>query len=195
MNCEGIWKEVCIYLEGELSSLSYLTWIKPLTIHFCNEDEDIILLAWNGNIELIDFVNKTYKPLIEEAFMKLLNRKYSVIIKATREYKSIKKEYETLDDERVGFIDEYLGYEKFVDYFPNQHDKENGLLKFDGIPTEKEIDELGLIANDEKNEYYSTLNNLYNVNWRLEFVTPYKYSFSDDSGDFVVTNTYIFKKI
>ena len=90
MDKNKIWGTTLKYLEANTTSVSYQTWILPLSIHHIEEETGIIYLAWQNDAKLIAHVNNNYLPLIENAVNKGLDKKYRILIKQEKDYETAK---------------------------------------------------------------------------------------------------------
>ena len=85
-----IWGTTLNFLRDNNTSLSYNTWLAPLTIHHIEEDAGIIYLAWPNQAKLITHINDHYLPQIENALNSSTDKKYKVVIKPDKEYEIAK---------------------------------------------------------------------------------------------------------
>jgi len=85
-----IWGTTLNFLRDNNTSLSYNTWLAPLTIHHIEEDAGIIYLAWPNQAKLITHINDHYLTQIENALNSSTDKKYRVVIKPDKEYEITK---------------------------------------------------------------------------------------------------------
>lgn len=90
MDKNKIWGTTLNFLKDNNTSLSYNTWLAPLTIHHIEEDAGIIYLAWPNQAKLITHINDHYLPQIENAINSSTDKKYKVVIKPDKEYEIAK---------------------------------------------------------------------------------------------------------
>ena len=90
MDKNKIWGTTLNFLRDNNTSLSYNTWLAPLTIHHIEEDAGIIYLAWPNQAKLITHINDHYLTQIENALNSSTDKKYRVVIKPDKEYEIAK---------------------------------------------------------------------------------------------------------
>ena len=86
MDKNKIWGTTLNFLKDNNTSLSYNTWLAPLTIHHIEEDAGIIYLAWPNDAKLINHINDHYLNQIENAINSSLEKPVRVVIKQEKEY-------------------------------------------------------------------------------------------------------------
>ena len=86
MDKNKIWETTQSFLKDNNTSLSYNTWLAPLTIHHIDEGAGVIYLAWPNQAKLITHINDHYLPQIENAINSSTDKKYKVVIKPEKEY-------------------------------------------------------------------------------------------------------------
>ena len=90
MDKNKIWGTTLNFLKEHNTSLSYNTWLAPLSIHHIEEDSGIIYLAWPNQSKLITHINDHYLVQIENAINSSTEKKYRVVIKPDKEYEAVK---------------------------------------------------------------------------------------------------------
>lgn len=90
-NYQEIWSKVLLLVKENITSISYKTWFKPISIRQIENNVRIVYLQANDDF-VIKILEDRYLPLIEQSFKSVMNEDYRVIIKNSEEYKDDKTE-------------------------------------------------------------------------------------------------------
>lgn len=198
MDIKTTWNQIAEQLKKEMSSLAYHTWIEPLSVHYINEEDRVILLSWNDDKTLVKHVNDNYKNCVEATASEILNDTYKVVIKPRYEYLEI--ELESSESDYDEYVNEFTNaisqasnrnnnkYSAVV--FTDMQTKTpiNGAIAFEGTPMTDEICMLHLKCLEDNNKvYYSTINMMQILGWELKHIVPINIS-----ADGRISNKYIF---
>lgn len=81
-NKEKIWEQVLEITKDKTSPISFKTWIQPLSIYKIDTLVKIVYLHMDSHNDFIaNVVKNRYIPMLENSFKKVLNEKYSVVLK------------------------------------------------------------------------------------------------------------------
>ena len=81
-----IWGTTLSFLKDKNTSLSYNTWLAPLSIHHIEEEAGIIYLSWPNETRLISHINDHYLTQIENAINSSTDKEFRIVIKPEKEY-------------------------------------------------------------------------------------------------------------
>jgi len=81
-----IWGTALNFLKDNNTTLSYNTWLAPLSIHHIEEEAGIVYLSWPDQPKLITYINDHYLPQIEKAINSSTEKPFRVVIKSDKEY-------------------------------------------------------------------------------------------------------------
>lgn len=116
MDKNKIWGTTLNFLKEKNTSLSYNTWLSPLTIHHIDEEAGIIYLAWPNQAKLITHINDHYLTQIENAINSSTEKNYRVVIKHYKDYEISKidtsRMRSTLNQEKL--FNPRFNFENFV---------------------------------------------------------------------------------
>lgn len=123
MNKNTVWRNITDQLKKTMTNITYMTWISPLSIHYINEEDKVILLEWSEKEHLVKHVNDNFKSSIEMAAAKVLGETYTVIIKPESEYSDI--EIEEAECAEVNFDPAHIPEFPFNlnNYFPGRENR------------------------------------------------------------------------
>ena len=86
MDKNKIWGTALNFLKDNNTTLSYNTWLAPLSIHHIEEEAGIVYLSWPDQPKLITYINDHYLPQIEKAINSSTEKPFRVVIKSDKEY-------------------------------------------------------------------------------------------------------------
>ena len=86
MDKNKIWGTTLNFLRDNNTTLSYNTWLAPLSIHHIEEEAGIVYLAWPDQPRLITHINDHYLTQIENAINISTEKPFRVVIKSDKDY-------------------------------------------------------------------------------------------------------------
>ena len=116
MDKNKIWGTTLNFLRDNNTTLSYNTWLAPLSIHHIEEEAGIVYLAWPDQPRLITHINDHYLTQIENAINSSTEKPFRVVIKSDKDYEISKidtsRMKNTLNQEKL--FNPRFNFESFV---------------------------------------------------------------------------------
>jgi chromosomal replication initiator protein len=91
MDNKEIWLQVLAIIKENTTAASYKTWFLPTHIRSLDQQTHMAYLESDGDF-YVNILNNRYKPLLEDAFQKVMEQPYRVIIKKASDYDHMEEE-------------------------------------------------------------------------------------------------------